>query len=85
MAVPKKSRSKAKGRTRLAIWKGKSRQVANRALALAKSILNKDSKFIFDPKKKKDEEKIIKESVDTNTIVTSEEQIIKDAEGGVEE
>nr|YP_011005605.1 50S ribosomal protein L32 [Cutleria multifida]WAM62609.1 50S ribosomal protein L32 [Cutleria multifida] len=51
MAVPKKRRSKAKSRTRLAIWKGKGNKSATRALTLAKSILNKNSKFIFDPKK----------------------------------
>ena len=50
MAVPKKRRSKSKGKIKLAIWKGKGRKMANRALSLAKSILNKDSKFVFNKK-----------------------------------
>jgi len=61
MAVPKKRRSKAKGRTRLASWKKKAGKTAERSLALAKSILNKNSKFLFDSKKKTDEEEINKE------------------------
>nr|YP_010317772.1 ribosomal protein L32 [Silvetia siliquosa]UNH90210.1 ribosomal protein L32 [Silvetia siliquosa] len=51
MAVPKKRRSKAKGKIRLAIWKGKGNKIANRALSLAKSIFNKNSTFIFNKKK----------------------------------
>nr|YP_010418082.1 ribosomal protein L32 [Sargassum polycystum]YP_010418316.1 ribosomal protein L32 [Sargassum plagiophyllum]QXI87397.1 ribosomal protein L32 [Sargassum phyllocystum]QXI87814.1 ribosomal protein L32 [Sargassum mcclurei]QXI87953.1 ribosomal protein L32 [Sargassum henslowianum]USF18300.1 ribosomal protein L32 [Sargassum polycystum]USF18534.1 ribosomal protein L32 [Sargassum plagiophyllum] len=50
MAVPKKRRSKSKGKIKLAIWKGKGRKMANRALSLAKSILNEESKFIFNKK-----------------------------------
>nr|YP_011006012.1 50S ribosomal protein L32 [Dictyoneurum californicum]WAM63016.1 50S ribosomal protein L32 [Dictyoneurum californicum] len=58
MAVPKKRRSKAKGRTRLSNWKAKGRTTANKALNLAKSIVKKRSTFLFDPKKKKDEENL---------------------------
>lgn len=50
MAVPKKRRSKSKGKIKLAVWKGKGRKMANRALSLAKSILNEESKFIFNKK-----------------------------------
>nr|YP_006639088.1 50S ribosomal protein L32 [Saccharina japonica]YP_010863399.1 50S ribosomal protein L32 [Saccharina japonica x Saccharina latissima]QOV02279.1 50S ribosomal protein L32 [Saccharina sp. ye-B]UFQ24817.1 50S ribosomal protein L32 [Saccharina sp. Rongfu]WAX38163.1 ribosomal protein L32 [Saccharina japonica cultivar 901]AFC40142.1 50S ribosomal protein L32 [Saccharina japonica]UFQ24956.1 50S ribosomal protein L32 [Saccharina sp. Rongfu] len=56
MAVPKKRRSKAKGRTRLSNWKSKGRTAADKALNLAKSIVKKRSTFLFDPKKKKVEE-----------------------------
>nr|YP_011004893.1 50S ribosomal protein L32 [Agarum clathratum]WAM61756.1 50S ribosomal protein L32 [Agarum clathratum] len=56
MAVPKKRRSKAKGRTRLSNWKAKGRTAADKALNLAKSIVKKRSTFLFDPKKKKVEE-----------------------------
>lgn len=56
MAVPKKRRSKAKGRTRLSNWKSKGRTTAEKALNLAKSIVKKRSTFIFDPKQKKVEE-----------------------------
>ncbi|CAN0407683.1 unnamed protein product [Ascophyllum nodosum] len=52
MAVPKKRRSKAKGKIRLAIWKGKGNKIASRALSLAKSIFNKNSTFIFNKKNK---------------------------------
>ena len=57
MAVPKKRRSKAKGKIKLAIWKRKGHKIAARALSLAKSMLNKDSKFIFNPKKQKKQKK----------------------------
>nr|YP_009828296.1 ribosomal protein L32 [Sargassum fusiforme]QHN51263.1 ribsomal protein L32 [Sargassum fusiforme]QJC13513.1 ribosomal protein L32 [Sargassum fusiforme] len=50
MAVPKKRRSKSKGKIKLAVWKGKGRKMANWALSLAKSILNEESKFIFNKK-----------------------------------
>ena len=40
MAVPKKRRSKSKGRTRLAAWKAKSKKFAQKAYNLAKSIPN---------------------------------------------
>ena len=40
MAVPKKRRSKSKGRTRLAAWKAKSRKLAQKAYNLAKSLPN---------------------------------------------
>nr|QWK43280.1 ribosomal protein L32 [Ecklonia arborea] len=56
MAVPKKRRSKAKGRTRLSNWKFKGHTAADKALNLAKSIVKKRSTFLFDPKKKKVEE-----------------------------
>nr|UBI41449.1 50S ribosomal protein L32 [Saccharina sp.] len=56
MAVPKKRRSKAKGRTRLSNWKSKGRTAADKALNLAKSIVKKRSTFLFDPKKKKVED-----------------------------
>nr|YP_011005886.1 50S ribosomal protein L32 [Desmarestia aculeata]QWK43693.1 ribosomal protein L32 [Desmarestia aculeata]WAM62890.1 50S ribosomal protein L32 [Desmarestia aculeata] len=69
MAVPKKRRSKAKGRTRLASWKKKAGKSADRALALAKSILNKDSKFLFDSKKKNDEEEV---NSNNQEIITDE-------------
>lgn len=52
MAVPKKRRSKAKGKIRLAIWKGKGNKIANHALSLAKSIFNENSTFVFNRKKK---------------------------------
>jgi len=82
MAVPKKRRSKAKGRTRLASWKKKADKTAERALALAKSILNKNSKFLFDSKKKNDEEEIKKEEginsndseAKTDELTTEEEK-----------
>lgn len=75
MAVPKKRRSKAKGRTRLASWKKKAGKTADRALALAKSILNKDSKFLFDSKKKNDEEEISSNDQETTT-----DELINDKE-----
>jgi len=70
MAVPKKRRSKAKGRTRLSNWKSKGRTTADKALNLAKSIVKKRSTFIFDPKKKKFEEK---SSQDENNKVKIEQ------------
>lgn len=73
MAVPKKRRSKAKGRTRLASWKKKAGKTAERSLALAKSILNKDSKFLFDSKKKTDEEE-----KSSNVEETGTDELIND-------
>ena len=38
MAVPKKRRSKSKGRTRLSNWKKKAKEVAKKALSAAKNL-----------------------------------------------
>ncbi|CAN0548470.1 unnamed protein product [Laminaria digitata] len=70
MAVPKKRRSKAKGRTRLSNWKSKGRTAADKALNLAKSIVKKRSTFLFDPKKKKVEDN---SSSDENNDVKNEQ------------
>nr|YP_010156538.1 50S ribosomal protein L32 [Laminaria rodriguezii]QQY85082.1 50S ribosomal protein L32 [Laminaria rodriguezii] len=70
MAVPKKRRSKAKGRTRLSNWKSKGRTAADKALNLAKSIVKKRSTFLFDPKKKKVEDNL---SSDENNDVKNEQ------------
>jgi len=70
MAVPKKRRSKAKGRTRLSNWKSKGRTAADKALNLAKSIVKKRSTFLFDPKKKKVEDN---SSSDKNNDVKNEQ------------
>nr|YP_010990811.1 ribosomal protein L32 [Lessonia nigrescens]WOX59844.1 ribosomal protein L32 [Lessonia nigrescens] len=70
MAVPKKRRSKAKGRTRLSNWKSKGRKAADKALNLAKSLVKKRSTFLFDPKKKKVEDN---PSLDENNDVKIEQ------------
>nr|QWK41716.1 ribosomal protein L32 [Akkesiphycus lubricus] len=72
MAVPKKRRSKAKGRTRLSNWKAKGRVVADKALNLAKSIVNDRSKFLFDPKKKKVEDVSLDQAKETDSSIRTE-------------
>ena len=48
MAVPKKRTSKAKKRARKANWKRKSKQVSQKSLSLAKSMLQgKTTSFIY--------------------------------------
>lgn len=47
MAVPKKKTSKAKKRTRKALWKGKAAKEAQKALSLGKSILSGRSTFVY--------------------------------------
>ena len=74
MAVPKKRTSKKKTRMRLANWKAKGRKMASRALTLAKSVLNKDSKFIFDPKKEKLEEENLKKEDNDNLVVDDQNE-----------
>nr|YP_010206950.1 ribosomal protein L32 [Alaria crassifolia]UAX21547.1 ribosomal protein L32 [Alaria crassifolia] len=79
MAVPKKRRSKAKGRTRLSNWKSKGRTAADKALNLAKSIVKKRSTFLFDPKKKKVEENSSQgENNDNKIEQTSEDNITEE-------
>nr|YP_009182429.1 50S ribosomal protein L32 [Costaria costata]ALF62973.1 50S ribosomal protein L32 [Costaria costata]QWK43848.1 ribosomal protein L32 [Costaria costata]WAM62455.1 50S ribosomal protein L32 [Costaria costata] len=79
MAVPKKRRSKAKGRTRLSNWKAKGRTSADKALNLAKSIVKKRSTFLFDPKKKKVEENSSSdENNDVKMSQTGEDNITED-------
>ena len=48
MAVPKKRTSKAKKRARKANWKRKGKQVSQKSLSLAKSMLQgKSTSFIY--------------------------------------
>jgi len=56
MAVPKKGTSKTKTRIRRAVWKGKARVAALKALSLGASILTGRGKFIY----KEDKEEPIK-------------------------
>lgn len=53
MAVPKKRRSKSKGKTRLSNWKHKSIKLAKQAINVAKSKLGRDNskEQIKDPEK----------------------------------
>lgn len=74
MAVPKKGRSKAKGRTRLSNWKAKGRKTADRAINLAKSIINDQSTFIFDPKKKKSEDGNINKDIEIDSKTDIEDK-----------
>nr|QWK42144.1 ribosomal protein L32 [Pseudochorda nagaii] len=86
MAVPKKRRSKSKGRTRLANWKSKGRTSAEKALNLAKSIIKERSKFLFDPKKKKTEEEETNQvRLDQNKEDDSNPTIEKSDENKIEE
>nr|QWK42855.1 ribosomal protein L32 [Laminaria ephemera] len=79
MAVPKKRRSKAKGRTRLSNWKSKGRTAADKALNLAKSIVKKRSTFLFDPKKKKVEDNLgLDENNDIKIEQTAEDNITEE-------
>jgi len=55
MAVPKKRRSKSKGRKRLSNWKNKCAKVAKKAFNAAKTILSKEKKEVTD--KNQDKEK----------------------------
>ena len=55
MAVPKKRTSKSKKNSRLAKWSGKATLQAQRALSLAKSVLNSQvTSFVSDLSKKQD-------------------------------
>ncbi|MBD2104760.1 50S ribosomal protein L32 [Leptolyngbya sp. FACHB-261] len=56
MAVPKKKTSKSKRDMRKAVWKGKARLQAERALSLGKSILTgRNTGFVY-PTPEEDEE-----------------------------
>lgn len=56
MAVPKKKTSKAKKRTRHAVWKGKAAIAAQKALSLGSSILTKRSTFVYPPDEETEED-----------------------------
>lgn len=60
MAVPKKRRSKAKGKTRLSNWKRKGKTAATKAYNAAKTFFAKEKKAAASIK---NEEKIIEEPV----------------------
>nr|UNJ16111.1 ribosomal protein L32 [Galdieria sp.]WDA99658.1 ribosomal protein L32 [Galdieria sulphuraria] len=58
MAVPKKKTSKSKTKSRKATWKKKAAFAVNKALTLAKSVFNKESKFVYNNGKEEKQEKI---------------------------
>nr|WRW10764.1 50S ribosomal protein L32 [Papenfussiella kuromo] len=59
MAVPKKRRSKAKGKTRLSNWKKKGKKAATKAYNAAKTFFAKEKKVAASAKK---EDKIVDSS-----------------------
>ncbi|BDE17641.1 ribosomal protein L32 (chloroplast) [Galdieria partita] len=58
MAVPKKKTSKSKTKSRKANWKNKAAFAVTKALTLAKSVFNKESKFVYNNRKEEKQEKI---------------------------
>jgi len=56
MAVPKKKRSKSKRSMHRAVWSGKARLQAQRALSLGKSVLTGRSESFYYPQDEDDED-----------------------------
>ncbi|MEB3230802.1 MAG: 50S ribosomal protein L32 [Leptolyngbyaceae bacterium] len=56
MAVPKKRTSKSKRSIRRAVWKGKAKLQAERALSLGKSVLTGQSESFIYPSKDDDDD-----------------------------
>ena len=56
MAVPKKRTSKSKRSMRRAVWKGKARLQAQKALSLGKSVLTGQSESFVYPEEEDDDD-----------------------------